>query len=126
VTSPCGRRSPARSTGNRYAQAFGYTTRTRYNWRAQWQKEGQLVPATSTAPERWSPADKLAAVVSGDRNLKSQAHVGDGLVLVEELLRGAELADDLYSFGEAFGYGVVALAFHGASPGRVRPAVKLS
>jgi transposase-like protein len=45
------------------ARDTGITTQTLYNWRIQWQKQGQLVPATTRPPEQWSAADKLAAVI---------------------------------------------------------------
>ncbi len=50
--------------------------------------------------------------------LKGAANISDGLALVEEQLSGTQLADDLF--------GSVAFAFHGASPGQVWPAGKLS
>lgn len=55
--------SPNRETVAEIARATGITTQTLYNWRGQWQKQGQLVPATSKPPEQWSAADKLAAVI---------------------------------------------------------------
>ena len=68
----------------------------------------------------------LTTVVGGRGYLKGSADIGNGLSSVEQLLGAAQLADDLYSFGEAFGYGGVTLAFHGASPGQVWPVGKLS
>jgi hypothetical protein len=46
------------------------------------------------------------------------AYIGNRLALVEQLLGTAQLADHLL--------GVVAFAFHGASPGQLWPIVKLS
>ena len=43
------------------ARDTGITTQTLYNWRLQWQKQGQLVPATTKPPEQWPPADKRQA-----------------------------------------------------------------
>ena len=60
----------------------------------------------------------LPAVIGRGRHLKSPADVGHALALIEELLSGAQLADDLL--------GSVALGFHGASPGQVWPVGKLS
>jgi hypothetical protein len=57
-------------------------------------------------------------VVGGGRHLQGPADIGDGLALVEELLSSPQFADDLL--------GVVALAFHEASPGQVWPVGKLS
>ncbi|MCP9834067.1 helix-turn-helix domain-containing protein [Cyanobium sp. Aljojuca 7A6] len=45
------------------ARDTGITAQTIYNWRSQWQKQGQLVPASTKPPEQWSAADKLAAVI---------------------------------------------------------------
>ena len=54
---------PNRESVTEIARDTGITTQTLYNWRSQWQKQGQLVPATTRPPEQWSPADKLAAVI---------------------------------------------------------------
>jgi transposase-like protein len=54
---------PNRETVAEIARSTGITTQTLYNWRGQWQKQGQLVPATTRPAEQWSPADKLAAVI---------------------------------------------------------------
>ena len=54
---------PNRESVAQIARDTGITTQTLYNWRLQWQKQGQLVPATTKPPEQWPPADKLAAVI---------------------------------------------------------------
>jgi transposase-like protein len=54
---------PNRESVAEIARDTGITTQTIYNWRSQWQKQGQLVPATNRPPEQWSAADKLAAVI---------------------------------------------------------------
>jgi len=54
---------PNRESVAEIARDTGITPQTIYNWRSQWQKRGQLVPASSKAPEQWSAADKLAAVI---------------------------------------------------------------
>ena len=54
---------PNRESVPEIARDTGITTQTLYNWRSQWQKQGQLVPATTRPPEQWSAADKLAAVI---------------------------------------------------------------
>ncbi|MBC1260797.1 helix-turn-helix domain-containing protein [Synechococcus sp. BSF8S] len=38
---------PNRGSVAEIARSTGITTQTLYNWRRQWQNEGQLVPATS-------------------------------------------------------------------------------
>jgi hypothetical protein len=61
------------------------------------------------------------AAASGDKSepvAQGAADISDGLALGAELLSGTQLADDLL--------GSVAFAFHGASPGQVWPAGKLS
>jgi transposase-like protein len=54
---------PNRKSVAEIARDTGITAQTIYNWRSQWQKQGLLVPASSKAPEQWSAADKLAAVI---------------------------------------------------------------
>ena len=54
---------PNRESVAQIARDTGITSQTLYNWRSQWQKEGQLVPATSKPPEQWGASDKLAAVI---------------------------------------------------------------
>ncbi len=45
------------------ARSTGVNAQSHYSWRHRWKQEGQLVPASSKAPELWSAADKLAAVI---------------------------------------------------------------
>jgi transposase-like protein len=45
------------------ARSTGIMTQALYNRRSQWQKQGQLFPATSRPPDQWSAADKLGAVI---------------------------------------------------------------
>jgi transposase-like protein len=54
---------PNRESVAEIARDTGITAQTIYNWRSQWQKQGQLVPASRKPPEQWSAADKLAAVI---------------------------------------------------------------
>ena len=68
----------------------------------------------------------LPAVVSRRRHLQGLEDVSNRLALVQELFSSARFANDLYSYGEAFGYGVAAFAFHGASHGQFWPVGKLS
>jgi hypothetical protein len=65
-------------------------------------------------------------VIGGSGILEDSADARDALTLVKKLISLSQLADDLYSFGEAFGYGALAFAFHGASVGKVWPIGKLS
>ena len=41
---------PNRESVAEIARSTGITTQTLYNWRSQWQKQGQLVPATTKPP----------------------------------------------------------------------------
>ena len=54
---------PNRESVAEIARDTGITAQTIYNWRSQWQKQCQLVPASPKPPEQWSAADKLAAVI---------------------------------------------------------------
>jgi len=54
---------PNRESVAEIARSTGITAQTIYNWRSRWQKQGQLVPATSKSPDQWGAADKLAAVI---------------------------------------------------------------
>ena len=45
------------------ARDTGIMTQTLLSWRIQWQKQSQLVPATTTPQEHWRAVDKLAAVI---------------------------------------------------------------
>ena len=54
---------PNRESVAEIARDTGITAQTIDNWRSQWQKQGQLVPASTRPPEQWSAADKLAAVI---------------------------------------------------------------
>ena len=57
---------PNRESVAEIARDTGIIAQTIYNWRSQWQKQGQLVPATNRPPEQWSAADKLAAVIQAE------------------------------------------------------------
>jgi hypothetical protein len=65
-----------------------------------------------------SPVQMLPAVVSRRRNFQGSANVSNDLALVQKLLSGPQLADDLL--------GAVVFDFHGASPGQFWPVGKLS
>ena len=54
---------PNRESVAEIARSTGVNAQTLYSWRHRWKQEGQLVPASSKAPELWSAADKLAAVI---------------------------------------------------------------
>lgn len=54
---------PNRESVAEIARDTGITAQTIYNWRSQWQKQGQLMPASAKPPEQWSVADKLSAVI---------------------------------------------------------------
>lgn len=56
-------------------------------------------------------------MIGGSGNLEDSADARDALTLVKKLISLSQLADDLYSFGEAFGYEAEAFAFNGVSIG---------
>ena len=60
----------------------------------------------------------LPAVIGRGLHLQGTTDIGDALALVEQLLSGTQLAEDLFW--------CVALALHGASRGRFWPLMKLS
>ena len=47
---------PNRESVAEIARSTGVNSQTLYSWRHRWKQEGQLAPATSKAPEQWSPA----------------------------------------------------------------------
>ena len=54
---------PSRETVTEISRATGISRQTLYSWRHQWKREGELVPASSSAAEEWDSSDKLAAVI---------------------------------------------------------------
>jgi transposase-like protein len=54
---------PSRESVAEIARSTGVNVHTLYSWRHRWKQEGELVPASSKAPEQWSASDKLAAVI---------------------------------------------------------------
>jgi transposase-like protein len=54
---------PNRESVAEIARSTGIAAPTLYSWRLRWKLERQLVLASSKAPEQWSAADKLAAVI---------------------------------------------------------------
>jgi hypothetical protein len=54
---------PIRGIVTEIARSTRFTTQTHYMWHAQWQRVGQLVPATAMPPEQWSTTDSLAVVI---------------------------------------------------------------
>jgi transposase-like protein len=45
------------------SRCTGIATSTLYSWKRQWSRRGELVPASTSPAEDWTPADKLAAVI---------------------------------------------------------------
>jgi transposase-like protein len=50
---------PNRESVAEIARSTGVNAQTLYSWRHRWKQEGQLVPASSKAPELWSAAGQL-------------------------------------------------------------------
>ncbi len=65
-----------------------------------------------------SHVQMLPAVVNRRRNFQGSTGLSNDLVLVQKLLSGQQLADDLLE--------AVVFDFHGASPGQFWPVGKLS
>ena len=57
-------------------------------------------------------------MIARGRHLEGTTDIDDALTMVEQLLNGAQLSDDLFW--------CVALELNGASPGQAWPLVKLS
>ena len=87
---------PNRESVAAIARATGITTQTIYNSRSQWQKQGQLVPATTKPPEQWSAADKLAAVMqaSGLSDTDLGAFCRERGLYPRQLARWRQAAED--------------------------------
>jgi hypothetical protein len=62
------------------------------------------------------PVQLLSELGIGNWVPQIPADIGDSLVLVKQLFGGAQIADDLYSFGEALATGIWRLHFMGTSP----------
>ena len=71
-------------------------SQTLYSWRHRWKQEGKLVPATSKAPEQWSPADKLAAVIqaAGLSGAGLGAYCRERGLFPKQLARWRQVAED--------------------------------
>jgi transposase-like protein len=54
---------PNRESVAQIARDTGIHPRTLYGWRQLWQRQGQIVPASSKPSEKWSAADKFAVVL---------------------------------------------------------------
>ena len=87
---------PNRESVAEIARATGITSQTLYNWRSQWQKQGQLVPATSKPPEQWNAADKLAAVIqaAGLSGVELGAFCRERGLYPKQLARWRQAAED--------------------------------
>ena len=54
---------PSRESIPEISRCTGIATSTLYSWKRQWRSRGDLVPASTSPAEDWTPADKLAAVL---------------------------------------------------------------
>ena len=64
---------PNRESVTEIARDTGITTQTLYNWRLQWQKQGQLVPATDQATGAVERRRQAGGRDSGRRAERSRA-----------------------------------------------------
>ena len=78
------------------ARSTGVNAQTLYIWRFRWKQEGLLVPATSKAPEEWSAADKLAAVIqaAGLSGADLGAYCRERGLFPKQLARWRQVAED--------------------------------
>jgi transposase-like protein len=92
---------PNRESVAEIARTTGITSQTLYNWRTQWQKAGQLVPATTRPPEQWSAADKLAAVIqtAGLTGADLGAYCRERGLYPKQVARWRQAAEDANSPG---------------------------
>ena len=81
------------------ARFTGVNAQTLYSWRHRLKREGQLVPATSKAPELWSAADKLAAVIqaAGLSGADLGAYCRERGLFPKQLARWRQVAEDANS-----------------------------
>ena len=90
---------PNRESVAEIARSTGIAAPTLYSWRHRWKQEGQLVPATSKAPEQWSAADKLAAVIqaAGLSGPDLGAYCRERGLFPKQLARWRQVAEDANS-----------------------------
>jgi transposase-like protein len=87
---------PDRESVTEIARDTGITTQTLNIWRSQWQKQGQLVPATARPPEQWSVTDKLAAVIQAAGLIGSElrSFCRERGLYAKQVARWRQAADD--------------------------------
>ncbi|MFN9659910.1 MAG: transposase [Cyanobacteriota bacterium] len=87
---------PNRESVAEIARSTGVNAQTLYSWRHRWKQEGLLVPATSKAPEEWSAADKLAAVIqaAGLSGADLGAYCRERGLFPKQLARWRQVAED--------------------------------
>jgi transposase len=90
---------PNRESVAEIARSTGIAAPTLYSWRHRWKLEGQLVPASSKAPELWSAADKLAAVIqaAGLSDADLGAYCRERGLFPKQLARWRQVAEDANS-----------------------------
>ena len=81
------------------ARSPGVNAQTLHSWRHRCKQEGQLVPASSKAPELWSAADKLAAVIeaAGLSDADLDAYCRERGLFPKQLARWRQVAEDANS-----------------------------
>jgi transposase-like protein len=87
---------PNRESVADIARSTGVNAQTLYSWRYRWKQEGLLVPATTKAPEDWSAADKLAAVIqaAGLSGADLGAYCRERGLFPKQLARWRQVAED--------------------------------
>lgn len=87
---------PNRESVAEIDRSTGVNAHTLNSWGHRWKQEGLLVPATSKAPEEWSAADKLAAVIqaAGLSGADLGAYCRERGLHPKQLARWRQVAED--------------------------------
>jgi len=65
---------PNRQSVPEITRDTGITAQASDHWRSQWQRQGQLLPASSMPTEQCSAAGRLAAVIPATRAIRWRRH----------------------------------------------------
>jgi transposase-like protein len=90
---------PSRESIPEISRCTGIATSTLYSWKRQWRSRGDLVPASTSPAEDWSPADKLAAVIqsTGLNGADLGAFCRERGLYPKQLARWRQVAEDANS-----------------------------
>jgi transposase-like protein len=87
---------PFRQSAAEIAQELGIHVITLYKWRKAWRLQGEVVPATQTAPEGWGAADKFTVVLetAGLNDTELGAYCRERGLYPEQVDRWRQAAQD--------------------------------